>query len=198
MRAEDVKEWMLVLYSGMVCRVLSKGEDVCYLVTHNDTGSSAKHFPANCSDFEPYEEPKDDKTIKVIAEESGKMGDLISNWDSLHYKTPEQMDKTLNQPREELRKLYEESAPITQEFIESFWFVKGKNHGDVVEFNKIVLDVKEKEEVKAELFYSEEVGYSLWIQTMTRDRLPVFVAYPCTTQSELRFLLTKGRIDCSI
>lgn len=95
----------------------------------------------------------------------------------------------------------EDNAPITQEFIESFGF-------------KYCASARERFVILYELRYNYTHGFSCFdslfleecngrfsmyygFQIGKQQYEYIFRDYTCTTQSELRFLLTKGRIDCS-
>jgi len=75
--------------------------------------------------------------------------------------------------------LSESHLPITQEFIESFGF-EHLGNGYYEHSNGCQLEQNLK-------------TYAL----TDKKQDIVFSEFDCTTQSELRFLLTKGRIDCS-
>lgn len=84
---------------------------------------------------------------------------------------------------------YESNAPITQEFIESFGFVKvtdGQYEKDIIDEDTELPSKLYLAQYKDGLWGFFDGGYDV-----------IFKNYTCATQSELRFLLTKGRIDCS-
>jgi len=85
--------------------------------------------------------------------------------------------------------LSESHLPITQEFIESFGFNEIDEKFPAKRYYK-------KTDRETVLLTTNSNFYSLFEHGLERD-LAIFVNYTCTTQSELRFLLTKGRIDCS-
>lgn len=84
-----------------------------------------------------------------------------------------------------------DSAPITREFIEGFGFEYEQEHILGGEFYNKMSDAYRIE------LYVLEGRYSL-NTFLGNDRISsAFSDMVCTTQSELRFLLTRGRIDCS-
>lgn len=97
-----------------------------------------------------------------------------------------------------LNEMLDDLRPITQEFIESFGF-------ELSSFKGFGCLTYEKELSKNETLFlvSYDNKYSLhegvksinpvWPFNFT----PVFSDYNVSTRAELRFLLTKGRIDCS-
>jgi len=83
-----------------------------------------------------------------------------------------------------------EDSPITQEFIESFGFVKVNE----CKYNFIS---QEKDSYFLEAVLDKFSLYAEPTAIMGENKEYIFQDFTCTTQSELRFLLTKGRIDCS-
>lgn len=106
--------------------------------------------------------------------------------------TPKEiLDKFLSMPTILVRS--EDNLPITQEFIESFGFAKIREKRTC--FSK---DIGKNEAIF--LLWKGEGTFSLYQisrSPMGENSEPIFQDFTCTTQSELRFLLTKGRIDCS-
>lgn len=88
-----------------------------------------------------------------------------------------------------------DELPITQEFIESFGF------GVHSSSNKVKHFIKRKGGYVTFLsWYLEFNVFKGFLKKEDMNRGEVIMEIPhytCTTQSELRFLLTKGRIDCS-
>lgn len=178
MRKEDVKPDMVVVYHGKVYKanpIFDTGR--CNLIGPNEFPKLGyRMFDADCADLEPYN-PKDYTT-----ESYG--GNLSTN-------DPLIISALMSNNRES------DDQPITQEFIESFGFkysLTGKRK-IVQEYTK---DISTKEGIiKVSLTVENIDGidhYSLDNQTYN---LSVFIEMKISTQSELRFLLTKGRIDCS-
>lgn len=86
----------------------------------------------------------------------------------------------------------EDHSPITQEFIESFGFAKESENTFTKPYGGNVF---------IELSFSDDC-WTLELNSNKKNFVTepsdiVFQNFTCTTQSELRFLLTKGRIDCS-
>ena len=236
MRKEDVKIGMKVKLVGdkkaidglnsYVYEVSGNTEGGSYnLRRYGNNGRKEYIYAFNCADFEPYEEPKEYKTIKVVAEESGKMDDLIKNWevvkgeklengmlrinlgelsekDAAYFKAIIAEEESYSEAKSKALKRHfenqndwkissEDMLPITQEFIEGFGFelVNAKSPA-----KKFVKTMKDKQ---AQLYWTNSGEFSMHIDEMLEERNAIFIGYTCTTQSELRFLLTKGRIDCS-
>ena len=112
----------------------------------------------------------------------------------------DKLDKGTYTPKELLDIIYEvikasENLPITQEFIESFGF------GAHSSSNKVKHFIKRKGEYVTFLsWYLEFNVFKGFFKKEDMNRGEVIMEIPhytCATQSELRFLLTKGRIDCS-
>jgi hypothetical protein len=90
-----------------------------------------------------------------------------------------------------IRKRKTKSTCVTQEFIESFGFIKTRSCDNIEEYQI------NKNGHKMELI-NNNGKYSFGIvSAISFNYSAVFSEYFCKTQSELRFLLTKGRIDCS-
>jgi hypothetical protein len=84
-----------------------------------------------------------------------------------------------------IRKRKTKSTCITQEFIESFGFVEYDNFKGVF--------FKKNDTVNLCFYYID--GVAMLFDFIYNDW--IFDRYTCATQIELKFLLTKGRIDCS-
>ena len=162
------------------------------------------NFMAHCADFEPYEEPKEEPTTyqvkdlegnvieeKVVEDKQELPKPTIEKLDDGGYVIDlDKLDKGTYTPKELLDIIYEvinasDNLPITQEFIESFGFVEYDDISGVF--------FKKNETVNLRFDYIG--GVAMLFDFVYNDW--IFDKYTCTTQSELRFLLTKGRIDCS-
>lgn len=86
----------------------------------------------------------------------------------------------------------ESHLPITKEFIESFGFKQKYTATGMRSYTKGLID----EYKWLMLTVENDTSFSL-VEVFGEKQETIFSDYTCTTQSELRFLLTKGRIDCS-
>lgn len=91
---------------------------------------------------------------------------------------------------EKIYQQIKELSPITQEFIESFGFEKVNE----CKYNFIS---QEKDSYFLEAVLDKFSLYAEPTAIMGENKEYIFQNFTCTTQSELRFLLTKGRINCS-
>lgn len=168
-----------------------------------DTNSFKTHLDekANENYLSPEEAGKaNEKMYDLLSGKIERTGYLI-NLDALenlaiNIETDEKFT-----PKEVLNAFYDRGIivdrgnhlPITQEFIESFGFAKIRKKRTC--FSK---DIGKNEAIfllwKGEGIFSM---YQISRSPMGENSEPIFQDYTCTTQSELRFLLTKGRIDCS-
>jgi hypothetical protein len=89
-----------------------------------------------------------------------------------------------------IRKRKTKSTRITQEFIESFGFKFNSSGFGLETYIKEVKNSNLGTNVQLLVFDKK-------VYTLNSKYGEEFNLITCTTQSELRFLLTKGRIDCS-
>jgi len=113
----------------------------------------------------------------------------------------------------EAKEAVEKSLPITKEFIESFGFeLDTAEKASLIEAGAVQYIKGRGAYIPEFILTQQGEKYSLYMhapvdpQPEKRSGAPqsirfgfthFFTDYTCTTQSELRFLLTKGRIDCS-
>lgn len=179
---------------------LVENTDYTYYVSDTEGFYDYKTFSIDCADFEPYEEPKE--KLRLGLEGFRSPNSTSIDLDALEHTTYQVKDLEGNVIEENAvddnnvfnhEKIYQqikELSPITQEFIESFGFVKVNE----CKYNFIS---QEKDSYFLEAVLDKFSLYAEPTAIMGENKEYIFQDFTCTTQSELRFLLTKGRIDCS-
>lgn len=214
MRKEDIKIGMKVLitaplsvhngYVGIVEKIMDD------IVEVNMLDSDVKDICTCAHEYiEPYDqssynttfgkgtiETNDPFLVKVLNAAAGNSKNIY-NGNNVKYHTLDEVEDMLIDSKKTTPGFInnENESPITQEFIESFGFkftggyVKGRF---IREYEK-VNDDSIKFSLMVEAIDNIDY-YSLFNELYN---LFVFSEMKISTQSELRFLLTKGKIDCS-
>jgi len=188
--------------NSYVYEVIGNTEGDLYSLSRNGNNGRKEYLYAiNCADFEQYEEPITERIDGWFIPQGNPLAPPSAKFPKEETSTYQAKDLEGNVIEEKVvednnvfnhEKIYQqikELSPITQEFIESFgykligygsrdtlydYLYRSENHRLSIKGNSFTLSISEDAQ-------HNNCG----------------ITFICTTQSELIFLLTKGRIDCS-